>query len=411
MHILHIMDLLGKLNILALPEQQTKVECASAIKALEADPSIRLGFDVCLACANPLLSPKPILCKRCKRVRYCSKKCREDDGGHSPVICSLLKLCNDDDDAEEGSGDSKDDEEAEYRVRSELESYPATLANVLLDCPTYQPTIRSKKYKQLNIHVIGASNEAELWGSYRKGDNPISSAYDAYTEALTELAESRSLSQINIVFIGPDCKSLLKEKYLTFDDDKGNCRILFEGIKGTYNTVVKSQSTRSEADIIVLFNPGLTCPDYDWMKVFKQLKSGVPYLISTNTELESIMDSQWLYENRFSASIPEEVVEMIQAERQGEHKIGDREINDELSSIESNATSGLFFAMNPWAGKRVRQSGNFGNDLFVKNHWIIGGKITHSSSQRIKLDEKDHKRRCEEDTKKKKKRKTSSALI
>ena len=401
------MDLLEKLNIPALPEQQTKVECDSVVKALEADQSIRLGFDACLTCAGTL-SSKPITCKRCKRVSYCSKKCREDDEGHSPIVCSLLKLCNADEDVEEGSGDLKDDEEAEFRVRSELESYPATLANVLMDFPTYQSTLRGKRNRQLTIHLIGASDEAELWGSYQKCGKY--NVFEAYTEALLELAETYSLSQINLLFIGPNCKSLLKENYLTLDDGKGNCRILFEGIKGNYDTIIKSNSRRSEADVIVLFNPGLTCPDYNWNEVFVHLKSGVPYLISSNTELESIMDSQWLFENKYSKGIPEEIIEMIRAERQDDEN-KDSENDDEFTGLRNVTECGIFFAMNPWAGKRIRQSGNFGNDLFVKSNWVLGGKIADISAHIDSQHFSENKRSREETKVPKKKMRKGSALI
>ena len=41
--------------------------------------------------------------------------------------------------------------------------------------------------------------------------------------------------------------------------------------------------------------------------------------------------------------------------------------------MEFSNSSNMFFGENPNAGIRVRQSGNMGNDLFVKNRWIFGG--------------------------------------
>ena len=37
----------------------------------------------------------------------------------------------------------------------------------------------------------------------------------------------------------------------------------------------------------------------------------------------------------------------------------------------------FFFNENPYAGLRVQQSGTMGNDLYVKNSWIVGG-LFHS---------------------------------
>ena len=103
----------------------------------------------------------------CHRVLYCSAKCRTDDAtpsttteemgsyGHSPIICSLLRTCNDDEDAEEdellvlhtdnnnshsnnnNSHNKARTEAALYRIQTERESYPATLFNVLSEGPTW----------------------------------------------------------------------------------------------------------------------------------------------------------------------------------------------------------------------------------------------------------------------------------
>ena len=106
----------------------------------------------------------------CQRVSYCSKSCRKSDSvhvaqnsneveedvsafGHSAVICSLLKTCNDDDNAEDDVYNKNNTksvgkktenvkvnptkEAALYRVQTELESYPATLFNILADSPNW----------------------------------------------------------------------------------------------------------------------------------------------------------------------------------------------------------------------------------------------------------------------------------
>ena len=123
------MDLLASLGLGgALPEQSTRLSHPGIIKALgEGGSDVRLGFNKCLACGVKLLNnesdttttkSKVVSCHGCKRVSYCSASCQKldsepststaskDEGGeeaigHSPVVCALLNLCNDDEDVEE----------------------------------------------------------------------------------------------------------------------------------------------------------------------------------------------------------------------------------------------------------------------------------------------------------------------
>lgn len=397
------MDLLEKLNIPSLPEQQTQTDHPSIVKALEADPGIRLGFDVCLTCAKKLIA-KPIFCKNCRRVKYCSAKCRSNDEGHGAVVCSLLKLCNDDEDVEERLFDVVDDDAAQYRVLSELQSYPATLANIIMDGPIFHSLLRSKKNKNLTIHIIGATEEAELWGANEK---PF---FDAYTDALTQMAETHLLASINLVFIGPSCKPFLKQSNIKYENHtEGICRIRFEGVKSNYNEI--SESERSDIDLAVLFNPGLTCPDYDWNEVFSTIKRGVHYILATNTELEALMDVQWLYRNKFIPGMPDEIIEMLKAE-----KGDDNETMDRNSLCSDHVGDSQFFGFNPNCGMRVRQSGNFANDLFVKNQWVLGGVLDKpreslpKNKKRSVKNMKDNNERISKKSKKKK-RKKNAALI
>ena len=181
----------------------------------DGDGQCRLGFNYCLTCGTSLTTTKSshqttaatttaaataaalastterakkiITCKGCHRVNYCSELCRQIDAepqqkqqlqqngtngddnddeveegvdenalGHSPVVCSLLNLCNDDELAEDelydnnnssSNGNSNSDsklnnskdnnnqkyEIAKYRIQTERESYPATLFNMLSD--------------------------------------------------------------------------------------------------------------------------------------------------------------------------------------------------------------------------------------------------------------------------------------
>jgi hypothetical protein len=217
------MDLLASLGLGSdLPEQSTRLTShPGIIKALECgggdgDDDVRLGFNRCLHCGVGLSSDAPssaaaaagpsdgapssstkekhvgggkitggiTFCGGCRRVAYCSPGCMRADArpteaddevgwGHSPVVCSLLGLCDDDEDVEDdllrgrgrggnsggsdgGGGSassSRDDggrgrrggsgskgrrrEAAMNRVGTERESYPATLFNVLSEGPDW----------------------------------------------------------------------------------------------------------------------------------------------------------------------------------------------------------------------------------------------------------------------------------
>ena len=136
----------------SLPDQCTRLSSHPGImRALEGSGIdgdggdgnvVRVGFDACLRCGTSLpveadddedvgagvsrkgskKAPTAVSCRGCNRIRYCSTGCRaanaEDefdespDAGkeeeeppsipwHSPVVCALLGLCDDDDLAEE----------------------------------------------------------------------------------------------------------------------------------------------------------------------------------------------------------------------------------------------------------------------------------------------------------------------
>eukprot|EP00985_Skeletonema_marinoi_P026056 scaffold19821_cov166-Skeletonema_marinoi.AAC.13 len=295
------MDLLASLGLEnALPEQSTRLTHPGVISALQTNSSeCQLGFNCCLTCGASLLQQhdrdkslkkKEIYCKGCNRVKYCSEVCRKvdaepqqlvDDGGdddddvdegalgHSPVICSLLNLCNGDETAEDNLYNTttttkntkhntiQKEEAAKYRVQTERESYPATLFNMLTDGPPwlienltrrlrYREEVRSPDAKgsgssggsetkrrgkrdrqsssqeetassssglsrELVLHIVGASVDSELWGwdgtttSYTHNE-----MLDAYAEASTNVLSYLknfidSVDSMRLVFVGPDC--------------------------------------------------------------------------------------------------------------------------------------------------------------------------------------------------------------
>ena len=303
------MDLLATLGLQDdLPEQSTRLSHPGVIATFnnieEKNNDVRLGFNMCCNCGTKLRVPaedqdgeketkpkKPsskknhniVTCKGCNRVKYCSSACLKADAdstpridnvddaqdeaacGHSPVICALLRLCNEDEDAEDeffndddnaGSRKIKSNfqninpkeeqtkEAAKYRVQTERESYPATLFNLLAESPhwfvdgmtrrlqsmespikvrrgkrdreSHSPKKPGQRKSELVLHIVGASVDSELWGwdgsefnsSGRKKDEV--SVMEAYTEASTNLLSFLKqfpilIDSIRFVFVGPDC--------------------------------------------------------------------------------------------------------------------------------------------------------------------------------------------------------------
>mmetsp|Transcript_9211 Transcript_9211/g.10511 ORF Transcript_9211/g.10511 Transcript_9211/m.10511 type:complete len:388 (-) Transcript_9211:74-1237(-) len=356
------MDFLASIQLYDLPEQQTRA--AHLSKHLSKDLDLRIGFSCCCTCgANPKKGQRLIDCPHCQRVSYCSNACLEEDAhpqidetegalGHSSIICSLLKLCNDDDDAEEGLISSKTD--ALDRLRTELESYPATLANILREAPCYRDLLTSLSGEEMRIHVLGASESSELWGGK---DGML----EGYTEALVQLAEDFNITTIDLHMIGPDCPDL------ALDEDRNmegfNLRLT------THNCLytIDLASLISKPHAVVFFNPGFTFSDYDWVKTLQLFDHGTALLCTTNTEMEGVSDCNFLFDHKVLPHLPPLAAEIMGVE----------------SSSDCCSDNLTFFAENPYAGTRVRQSITMCNDLYVKNRWMLGGIIAQPNKRNI----------------------------
>jgi hypothetical protein len=451
------MDLLCSLGLDSLPEQSTRLTShPGIIKTLEDNADARLGFTHCCNCGTAL-DDKVVKCKGCQRVSYCSKSCCKADTeevrnaggveeetafGHSAVICSLLKLCNDDEIAEDEI--FKDDdistnqkpgpakEAALYRVQTEQESYPATLFNVMAESPTWfmEAMTRRIRYledprspekprrgkrdreaiespnnpvgnKQLVIHVVGASTNSELWGwdnNGKKDDVAGAPVLDAYAEAATNLLSYFEnfpiiLASIRLVFIGPDCPK------------SGKCTVSIPDSKTvlvveTHGCNYGEQQTMSvpSPDVIVFFNPGFSCPDYDWSAAVATAatssKAGsTPFLVTTNTEMEGFADIKCLLDGGYinSKSIPGDILEAVD---HSDPKGNKSQVDDEFDGT-------FFFGENPYHGLRVRQSGTMANDVYVKSGWMFGGLFEKSrGSKKTSIDKADDNEEAEQPRKK-----------
>lgn len=372
------MDLLRSFHLESLPEQQTRT-----LHLMLDNPEFdkQLGFDACCACGK-LLSGTCITCTQCNRVKYCSESCRSQDAnviipdddeveeggeadtalGHSGVVCALLSLCDLDEALENGDDTSRftadQIEASKNRIQSEKESYPATLANVISEGPCYQDTLQacSSRNGTLILHVIGASGDGELW------DNADDSYQSAYAEALTELSQQFKLSRIQLFFIGPDIPEPTVSDTLSIADG-GTSQLQIRTVKGLYATTLLRTNDIPAADVCIFFNPGFTVPDYNWTVTLAAIPRGTPFLSTTNTELEGVADCQYLLDQDTIETVPLGLADIF----------GLLSPVDDQDDKEEYATA--FFNSNPFSGDRVRQNGTMANDMYVKNHWILGGVL------------------------------------
>ena len=371
------MDLLASLGLPDVPEQQTRL-------LLDAPDAVSLGFDACCTCGTRLgEQQEKHYCPHCRRVVYCSEQCRERDArgggaeeddpqpdalGHSAIICSLLQLCAADEAVEAQDGTTTTivrgnttasttnaalfttPQAARDRVRSEYESYPATLANVLMEGPCYQAAFAQKD--MVVIHVIGASDDAELSSQATTAESVL----QAYADSLAEWVDRHaSVQQIVLQFVGPECPtepSWNQELPLRLSDKRvGMLRVSCHC--GLYHEQFDHLTT--PPDIVVWFHPGFTVPDYDWVESLHCIPHGTPFLLTSNTEMEVIADTQFLLEQECIQQLPAGLADVLEV------------------VVESSEQT--FCTVNPFAGLRVRQNGSLANDVYVKNRWMLGGVV------------------------------------
>lgn len=428
------MDLLASYQIEELPEQQTRT-----LHLFSQFPefSARLGFDACCTCGTLLSPGGEIKCSACHRVSYCSEACRAQDAsstamatattpgggeggaegeedqavGHSSVICAVLKLCKLDEAIDTDrttttmlSSDLPAMNATIERVKSEYQSYPATLANIIQNGPCFQAVLQKCSYgggergNCLTIHVVGASEDAELEGySFLDGSNPNQdnnnnnshsskekkqqAIWDDYAEAFGEMVESRRFDAVELYFVGPDCpkhQNIAETRRISSsakggggNRDSGQAKELrIRTCCGEYTTPFLQQESIPAPDIVVFFNPGFTCPDYEWIQTLRSIQNGTPFLVTTNTELEGIADCQYLCDNDLITAVPPGLADVL-----------DMKDSRSRHMEEEEDDNGPFFDVNPFSGSRVRQSSTMANDLYVKNRWMLGGIFDRQGSQ------------------------------
>mmetsp|Transcript_8962 Transcript_8962/g.21317 ORF Transcript_8962/g.21317 Transcript_8962/m.21317 type:complete len:397 (+) Transcript_8962:47-1237(+) len=391
------MDILRSLGLEDVPEQQTRIGLFLSSGG-ELVEDVKVGFDVCTVCGNK--NPK-VHCQACKRVKYCSDACRKKDSlppddeeeqalGHSSIVCTLLRTCNDDElvEGKEDKGMPEAKRTSAFdRVVGEMESYPATLANIISEGPCYQEKLKKNSGGEIEIHVIGTSPDSELWEGHPDSSQE-KKVFECYAEALSEMADKFKFQSIQLKFIGPECPKKDMEDTIaipSIKSGKTKCKLIVMTKRVNYSKSLLKGKYFDHPDVAVFFNPGFTCPDYTWEEAVSAIPGGTPYLISTNTELEGIADAQYLIENSFIAGLPEGLAHLLEPDAPR----ADEEDND------------TFFSINPFSGERIRQSGTMANDLYVKSRWILGGKFLGSASRDGKESNKKQKVTGSGNTKKK----------
>ena len=273
---------------------------------------------------------------------------------------------------------------------------------------------RGSKKRELVLHIVGASIDSELWGwdmrssngggGSRKNDDvneediPVLNAYaEASTNLSSYLKNLLEISSITIrcVFIGPDCPDAGKGAATSSSSavashvvqipipDESSSTLTMETYRCKYGG--RDQPYLPYPDVIVFFNPGFSCPDYDWSVALSAAMayqyssttsgaysgSAIPFLITTNTEMEGLADIKYLLDGGYvdEKTLSRDVLEMID---QPQATNGEGAQHADAKKYDDDRVTS-FFGENPYAGLRVRQSGTMANDLYVKNRWIIGG--------------------------------------
>jgi len=200
-----------------------------------------------------------------------------------------------------------------------------------------------------------------------------------------------TIDSIRLVFVGPDCPRPKQSKQHGGGGDDMvvvcRCETSIPGTKTmlriethccNYGEDHNGQDTTTTSfptpDAICFFNPGLSCPDYDWSKALSfAASSTTPFLLTTNTEMEGFADIKCLVDGGYldSKELPTDILETIGVDDAPSSNNNSSKYNNDDDDEEQNKK--FFFCENPYAGLRVRQSGTMGNDLYVKSRWVMGG--------------------------------------
>ncbi|KAG2442653.1 hypothetical protein HXX76_002737 [Chlamydomonas incerta] len=229
-----------------------------------------------------------------------------------------------------GKADSADAQlllAAQLADRTAELTYVYTAAQALLAGPAAKVAAAAARAgRALQLVVLGAAEDAELADL---------AAWQVVAAALD--------TDVRIVFVGPQ----VPERLAGMGAQYG--RVAMRFVQATYDEMaggkvagVDPSSLDGSAVVFLAFNPGFTCPDYDWGATLDAIGArsaggrggaGAVLVVATNTRVEALMDCELLLER-------------------GWRPAGGAEHN-------------------PYTSLQARQSGTLANDLYRKNAWLV----------------------------------------
>ena len=247
----------------------------------------RLGFDCCAVCGRKDVRT----CPACRRVSYCSRRCRRSDRYHP---CSILGTTDDNDDDERGAVDFPVD----FNLKK-IEGPDAWWVNLIKTSP------------DLSVNQL---------------------ALISYPLSLAWVLE-QPVRRVLLIGAGPAEASVppqlwprtIKDLHLVGPEIPKTTRLKVASLNIVHR---RDKFTPGSYDVVVAFNPGLTCPDYDW-SAFKQAPRPPVLVLFAHTRKELLLD---------------------------------------VLELQADPAS-LFVAKNPFHCPKWRQSGTFANDVYRKHRW------------------------------------------
>merc|ERR1719510_763287 len=103
--------------------------------------------------------------------------------------------------------------------------------------------------------------------------------------------DAASKTKFNFTLVGPEAEGISSESIKT--------------VKKTYHEFSK-QSDFVAPDAVVLFNPGLTCEDYNWKETLQVFASlGAPLILTSGTLMECSVDCEILEDDHSFTTVQE----------------------------------------------------------------------------------------------------------
>lgn len=381
------------------PEAQQRLEAGT----------VRLGHDHCAVCGVQLRPKAGTDCTQCRRVRYCNPAHRKQDRKAHKDVCAALGSLNADDRFEAANGaklqaslssillsitvpastegglagglatwadyfraEPTADRPAKRQKKSSSQAshwcdgtrgryltasltYPLTLAALLsefskdlLPSPKSSTSAASAALStsgEITLHIIGASAaEAtlnHLWLELSRLTLPLAMGRTA-------------VKHMNLVFVGPQMPSSLhgiRRELPSPDPDRGCTVYSFSGLyhdfieKGLADWQSHGHHV-SRPDLVVGYHMGLSCPDYDWDATMKTaLAWNVRIVTTCYTQEEQRMETE-IWNKQYGC----EVVACL-----GDGQIGQCQ---------------LLSYRNPFAARKVIQSGTLANDIHYRNSFV-----------------------------------------